>query len=336
MPADSLSHADVVEVRSPAEILATLDSRGTLDGLPFMPEMIQFCGKRFVVDRRGEKICDTIYPLASRRLPDTVLLEELRCAGSAHDGCQADCRIFWKEAWLRRVVSPDGLSTARDDAAQDQLTQLTQATTRRDSEAGDQPGPRYHCQATELHRASLPLRTFDPRPYVREFTSGNVGLIRFLKVTARAAVREPLRKLGLDRKIPLRGSLRKSGLEPALNLQPGEVVKVKERNEIAATLTPHGKNRGLWFDEEMLPFCGRTFRVRQRVERFIDDRTAQMIELKTDSVTLEGAVCSGDRSPVRWFCPREIYPYWREIWLERVESDVPAAAIDAPTRSTPS
>jgi hypothetical protein len=29
-------------------------------------------------------------------------------------------------------------------------------------------------------------------------------------------------------------------------------------------------------------------------------------------------VCSGDRSICRWFCPREIYPYWREFWLERV------------------
>ena len=40
---------DLVEVRSPEEILATLDPNGELDALPFMPEMADFCGKRFRV-----------------------------------------------------------------------------------------------------------------------------------------------------------------------------------------------------------------------------------------------------------------------------------------------
>ena len=35
-----------------------------------------------------------------------MLLEDLRCDGSAHDGCQAECRVFWKEAWLKRVGGP--------------------------------------------------------------------------------------------------------------------------------------------------------------------------------------------------------------------------------------
>ena len=39
---------DRVLVRSPEEILATLDADGTLDGLPFMPEMLDWCGKPFV------------------------------------------------------------------------------------------------------------------------------------------------------------------------------------------------------------------------------------------------------------------------------------------------
>jgi hypothetical protein len=36
---------DWVEVRSAAEIFATLDERGCLDALPFMPEMLSYCGK---------------------------------------------------------------------------------------------------------------------------------------------------------------------------------------------------------------------------------------------------------------------------------------------------
>jgi hypothetical protein len=51
---------DVVEVRSEGEILATLDENGELDAMPFMPEMLQFCGRRFRVDKVAVKTCDTI------------------------------------------------------------------------------------------------------------------------------------------------------------------------------------------------------------------------------------------------------------------------------------
>jgi len=42
---------DRVVVRSPAEILATLDMDGTLDGLPFMAEMLESCGRPFRIHR---------------------------------------------------------------------------------------------------------------------------------------------------------------------------------------------------------------------------------------------------------------------------------------------
>ena len=56
----SMRSGDVVRLRQPAEILATLDDQGTLDGVPFMPEMLQYFGRRFTVSTRVEKICDTI------------------------------------------------------------------------------------------------------------------------------------------------------------------------------------------------------------------------------------------------------------------------------------
>jgi hypothetical protein len=55
MSNDGLRRGDLAEVRKPSEILATLDERGALAGLPFMPEMAAFCGRRFVVDRRMER-----------------------------------------------------------------------------------------------------------------------------------------------------------------------------------------------------------------------------------------------------------------------------------------
>jgi len=69
----------------------------------------------------------------------------------------------------------------------------------------------------------------------------------------------------------------------------------------------------------MLPYCGRTLRVKDTVERIIDDKTGRLLKLPKDCLILEGAVCSGDRTAGCWFCPREIYSFWREAWVERVE-----------------
>src|SRR5215212_8483267 len=99
---------DWIEVRSREEILRTLDHEGRLDGLPFMPEMFAFCGKRFKVFKRAHKTCDPPNGLHGRRLANAVHLEETRCDGSAHGGCQAACLIFWKDAWLRPANGSSG------------------------------------------------------------------------------------------------------------------------------------------------------------------------------------------------------------------------------------
>ena len=49
-----------MEVRSKEEILRTLDKSGRLEGLPFMPQMFQYCGQRFQVYKRAHKTCDTV------------------------------------------------------------------------------------------------------------------------------------------------------------------------------------------------------------------------------------------------------------------------------------
>ncbi len=46
-----------------------------------------------------------------------------------------------------------------------------------------------------------------------------------------------------------------------------------------------------------------------------------MIRFKTDAIILKDAVCEARYAICRRFCPRAIYPYWREIWLERVPQD---------------
>src|ERR1700719_1968937 len=93
-----------VQVRSKEEILRTLDGNGQLEGMPFMPEMFAFVGKKFRVFKIAHKTCDysTPYPFHTRRLRRTVHLQT-RCDGGAHDGCQASCLIYWKEDWLKPI-----------------------------------------------------------------------------------------------------------------------------------------------------------------------------------------------------------------------------------------
>ncbi len=317
-----MRRGDTVEVRSAGEILRTLDSLGRLEGLPFMPEMLSYLGQRYIVSARADKVCDTIKYTGSRRLSESVILDAPRCNGSGHDGCQAECRIFWKEAWLRKVEDGPAASTsALVDLDHEALLSLVSQAASREAEADTGTQVRWVCQNTELYDATERLNTFDPRPYLNTYLNGNVSLGKCLRVTARAAVEEPLRALGLKKPFQVKGTAT-GPVSESLNLQPGEWILVKTLDEIATTLTPDGRNSGLWFDREMAPYCGRKFRVRQRVTRFIDEfqNPGKMVKLaKNPVVTLDGVFCSGDLSLRRWLCPREITSYWRECWLRRVD-----------------
>jgi hypothetical protein len=102
-------------------------------------------------------------------------------------------------------------------------------------------------------------------------------------------------------------------------LQPGEWVAVKTKEEILATLDARGRNRGLTFEAEMLPYCGKCFRVLRRVERIIEEASGRMIQLSNSAIILEDVICA---SRYRRYCARASYMYWREIWLRRVDSEL--------------
>jgi hypothetical protein len=317
-----LRAGDIVEVKSAAEILGTLDGDGSLDGMPFMPEMGRHVGRRYTVTRRVEKICDTVSGGLpnSRRVRDTVLLEDLRCDGSGHGGCQAGCRLYWKESWLRRI-DPGSEPESRHGDGLAQLDERARDGTRTVRDVNGAQVESYRCQATEALRATEPLGNYDLRQYIRELTSRNVGLLRFLRVAVRGVsglVRRRLRLLGY---MPLTNHGVPVPTRGELNLQPGDTVQVRSPEEIARTVDENGLTRGLSFDWEMISYCGGRYRVQDRVERIIDERTGQMIEIPSDCLILDGVVCSGECSRGRWFCPRAIYPYWREAWLRRVEDD---------------
>ena len=314
---------ELVEVRSASDILATLDESGSVDGLPFMPEMLQYCGKRYRIYKSAHKTCDTIESYCIRRMSNAVHLEGLRCDGQAHGGCQAACLLFWKTDWLKRVPSSSQGSDRTSRESVKTEPEVLRRATRQRLPDGTASEDCYRCQATELVRATTEVRRrerWNPFFYIRDMTSGNVRLRDFLWFGALATVNSfTLRWFG--RRHPhLCGLAGKQTPAGKLDLQPGELVRVRSKDEIMKTTNAERRNRGLLFDVEMVRFCETgEFRVLQRVERILDERTGRMVKLANPNIVLEGVTCSGNISMQRMFCPRAIYPYWRELWLTRVE-----------------
>jgi len=324
----TLRAGDTVEVRSEQEILRTLDEDGKLDGRPFMPEMLGFCGQRYRVRARAHKACDTIDWQQYRRMENAVHLAELRCDGSAHGGCQAGCLLYWKEAWLRPVDTQDGGVVPEQDPDSDEASRKTLLATTQvgTNEAGQ---TLFSCQATELLRATTGLLPWwEPSQYVEDVTSGNSTLPRVVRALMVGLFNrfQQANAHFLPRFCLIRGCKRYPFIEgkatsektspPPLDLRPGEIVEIKSLEEIFATLDEEDKTQGLRFDSEMLKYCGRRARVLRRIEQIIDEKTGRMLTIKRDTVILDGVICTGDyhRS-----CPRAIYPYWREAWLRRVD-----------------
>lgn len=333
MSMKKLSAGDWVEVRSKAEILKTLDKDGKIDGLPFMPEMFAYSGKRFQVSKRAHKTCDTVNDYKGRKMKESVHLDDMRCDGAAHAGCQAGCLIFWKQAWLKPVAD------ATSPAPKDEPVASGAGCTEADVTAAVRPGggPLYACQATLLPAATEPLPWWSPGQYIEDLTSGNIGLLRWLRGMiymgfqglANIGIGGPTLRNWYDKTAKIRGGFpypRRKGTIPIgqrtpgleLNLKEGEWVRVKSYPEILATLDEANKNRGLYFDGEMVPCCGKTYRVLRVLTKIVNEKNGQLQEFKTPCVILDGGVCEARYSECRLFCPRAIYAYWREIWLERV------------------
>lgn len=323
----NLRVGELVEVRSEAEILATLDKNGELDSLPFMPEMLQYCGQQLTVYKVAHKLCDTMTKTGMRKMHHTVHLSGARCDGQAHGGCQTACMIYWKECWLKRVNPASGpeLNASLEPSAPLISLPLLQITTRKDpSPAGEE---RFSCQATELLRAAperLPFR--DLRQYAQDVNSGNVsvrkmsssflvGLFnRFQSYSKRILPRRMWFREGLRWGF-IKGTLATKTPTGHTDLRPGELVRIKSKNEIMKTLNKDLLNRGMGFEEEMSRYCGREARVLRRVDRCIDEKTGRMLHMKNPCIVLEETFCAGAYNAN---CPRSIYIFWREIWLERV------------------
>ena len=262
-----------------------------------------------------------------RRLRDTVLLDQLRCDGGGHGGCQASCHLLWKEAWLRRSSVACTESTARATPSPPESDASSRETSlHRFAQRVEEFGAiRYVCQATQIGAATTTLAWTDPRHYLRDLLQGNVRLRPFLVGVSLAMFNWAQRKRG-GVGYPRRTLAdQKTSPHEVLNLQPGEVVRVKSMRDIERTLNAHSRNRGLWFDVDMLRHCGAEYRVRARVERVVDEGSGKLVRITNPCVILEGVTATGEHLG---FCPQNESIFWREIWLRRASVDG-RAALDA-------
>ena len=258
---------DVVALRTPSEILATLDESGATDGLPVLCQRCcNSSAERFVFRLRVERACDTL-TWGVRRLPDAVLLDDLRCDGHAHGGCQYGCRLYWKEAvveagrcgWVAR-------GRARIDTSYAALERLVGQNVERDASAAEERI--FRCQATDWFGASEPIGWWNVRWFFNQSTCGDVGFWQFLRTMARIVLDAIGRRLHLippEEYLKRDPSIKPLDPQPVRGLAPGTLVKIRSKEEIVRTLDTNNKNNGLLFDPpSMLRNVARSLRSTER------------------------------------------------------------------------
>ncbi|HOG46381.1 MAG TPA: hypothetical protein PLJ35_18185 [Anaerolineae bacterium] len=100
------------------------------------------------------------------------------------------------------------------------------------------------------------------------------------------------------------------------HLQAGDLVRVRPKEEIEATLNHWRQLRGCAFMPEMAQYCGSTQRILKTMERFVDERDLR-VKRSRGIVLLEGVICQGTADFGR--CDRACHLFWREEWLEKID-----------------
>ena len=306
---------DEVEIRPWDEIRATLDERGCLEELPFMPEMLAMCGQRAHVFRCVHRIFDYRKSRRMRHMDRAVLLVGTVCDGSSHGGCEAACHTIWKPAWLRRVapgtVRPPAATTRPEAQGSEVLRFGTQFDPRFDPAT-----PRYACQLTQLHAASQPIDKLILRHFLLPVVSGNVAAAAFVVGWLTHLFNKLQHRrhgIGFPQfEPPGREPGAASHEEPAL--QAGDPVQVLSPAEIRATLNERHMHRGMWFEPDMMKHCGHRYRVQAEIRKIVDIVNGEMRTMKTPAYVLRDVHFSGER---QLFNAQYEPLFWRAAWLRR-------------------
>lgn len=180
--------------------------------------------------------------------------------------------------------------------------------------------------STQSHTEDCQMQSV-PKLYREKGTGTDLPLLtqvrlffrRHLDLDTRRKVKHLLLldRLWQPQQVKQRGSAEQDSLSASpLDLKSGELVRVRSRDEILATLDNEGKLKGCSFIDVMWPYCGTTHRVFKPVRRFVDERNYQVRNTR-GMVLLEGVMCTG--TGFYGDCDRSCLFFWREEWLERVD-----------------
>jgi hypothetical protein len=100
-------------------------------------------------------------------------------------------------------------------------------------------------------------------------------------------------------------------------LNKGDMVRVRLKEEIMSTLDPFKELKGCAFLPEMHQYCSTEQRVFKVMERFMDERDYKLKKTR-GLILLENNFCTG--TPVFGKCDRSCFLFWREEWLEKIQS----------------
>ncbi|MGN6423744.1 MAG: hypothetical protein ACTHLA_10580 [Asticcacaulis sp.] len=173
-----------------------------------MPEMVAQIGAIKTIRRRAGRTC--VEGEGLRGMKNAVFLDEARCDGGHHEGCQRGCDAFWKTAWLSADLTPP---TASEDAERAARLRLLHLMTHR--------GGPYVCQSTALKSATRALSQMHLGALLREVRQGDMRLDHFLRLANRALINKTRRLFGLPELDLIVGEPGKTS-RGALDLKPGD------------------------------------------------------------------------------------------------------------------
>ena len=159
------------------------------------------------------------------------------------------------------------------------------------------------CQIFELSAITKPLSFFR---YV----------LQRVKKVRHAIIRRCYFSMAIVRRIFFKKSRSLSNVQSLIVFHIGEVVKVRSKEDVMATLDNWKKLKGCGFMTEMEQYCGTIQRVKKQVRNFMDERDYLVKKCKNMYI-LDGLMCEGvkDFGP----CDRSCYFFWRAEWLEKVD-----------------
>lgn len=176
--------------------------------------------------------------------------------------------------------------------------------------------PPVDCQVTRLQRIVEGTAATPPQSLARRL---KLMIRRRLSPAGERTLKARSNDL-LNRMASLVGGAARPTAAPAdvaaQRLVAGDLVRVRSRREIEATLNHWRQLKGCTFMAEMARYCDTKQRVLRPLERFVDERDLR-VKRARGIVLLEGVLCSGTAEFGR--CDRSCYLFWREEWLQRLE-----------------